>query len=125
MVQKHKVTSIIPRLEKDNFRNFNGFAPEGKYESFSRNGTTETAKDVLRGHIGKTVYIEYNPVGEFGVTEKFIDGLFLDSKAIDALFKNTNTDHIIVGFHEETDGYIFQRIVDRDQSVTQIERTWF
>lgn len=126
MAQKHKSIPIIPRVEKDNFRNFRGFAPEGKYESFSRDEPVDAAKSILRRYVGKTVDLEYYPVGAHGIAEKFIDGFILyRPEAVDMLFEKTNTDFIRISFHDcETEGYILQRIVDRDQSVTQIERTW-
>lgn len=125
-MQKHKTASVVPVTEKDNFKNFTGFAPEGTYEAFSRNTTVETAKSILRGHIGKIVDLEYYPVGTHGVAEKNIYAFILyKASAVDMLFENVNTDRIEISFRgKQTDGYILQRIVDRDQSVTQIERTW-
>lgn len=119
-------TSIIPKPVKDNFRNFKGFAPEGRYESFLRETPAEVATSILKANRGKTVDIEWYPVGKFGVAEKSLYMFLIPEKdgAIDVLLNGVNTDYVRILFREDIEGYVLQRIVNRDQSITQIERLW-
>lgn len=130
MTKKQK-TSIIPKSNSDNFRNFQGFAPEYDYESFSREDPATVARGILKNYKGKKVELTYYPVSRDGVTERYEELVVpMDDASIDKLLEHVKTDHIKIEFlydHDVLDDdeilyYTIQRIVIGDQSVSQIER---
>lgn len=124
----HKPASIIPKTNgnRDYFKDFNGFAPEGKYEYFLRTTPAQYATMLLKFHRGKKVEMTWYPVNNEGVGE--IKRTFLVSyneNKINCLLNGVVTDQVRLNFiTEKIRPYILQRIVNRDQSVTQVDRNW-
>lgn len=125
-MQKHKQPAVVQKYSDavDYFKGFRGFAPERTFESFLRISTADAAASILKMYKGKTVYIRYFPIGDYGVGEKSIKNYVIPEKdsTIESLFRYVITDNIRIEFRENIPGYVIQRIVNRDQAVTEIDR---
>jgi hypothetical protein len=72
-VATKRVRTAKKQAKTDNFKNFKGFAPEGIYESFLRKTPAEATISILKKNKGRTIYMEWYPIGDFGVAQKELD----------------------------------------------------
>lgn len=110
----------------DHFEHFQGFAPEGTYETFYREDPVFTARRILKEYKGKDIFVIYDPITEQGIVEKEENfKVPNDDSSIDNLFQGVNTNYIWIRFpNDDMDSYLVQRIVIGEQQISQVERLW-
>ena len=127
MATKNAVNNI-PKNPKDHFRDFKGFAPTNTYETFLRVDPSQAASHVLKEYKGKVVTLEWYPISGLGVamSTRKLFAVPKNDILIDNIFAGVHTDTIEITFppKDKIRGYVIQRIVDRGQSVSEIDRKW-
>ncbi len=81
----------------DHFENFQGFAPECVYDSFSREDIISTARDIMKKYPGKCMVLCYDSARPEGVIEINRRIKIPDSEErIDRLLRGVRTEKIIL-----------------------------
>ena len=105
------------KTTRDCFKNFRGFASEGRFETFVRQNPDEAAIFILKQHKGEKIKLDYRPIGF-----EFISVPIKDHE-IESLLRDTTADCIRIRIPDK-EGYVLQKIVIGDQSITEIDREW-
>jgi hypothetical protein len=108
----------------DHFRNFEGFAPEGRFESFHRMTPNETAALILKQYKGQEAGFGYEHATPAGIDYYERDIIVPDQdSSIDDLFKGITTDRIWIRCYDTVEpDYVIQRIKIGDQEVAEVDR---